>query len=547
MNHCEYILLPILTVKNGVLTGCNTIFSELFGYEPHKLNQYRLSDILTINDTDPSRHFDVQQLFIKAQQHNGFTINGLLKNQHHYSLPIELFCRPVAHHTNESYELFFRIIEDKSQDSVTGLPNGWAISSRVNHFLTLPQEQAPRLAVIIFRVDNFSTLNFRQSYSAGDEYLEVLGNKLIALMGDNALVVRFSNAKFGILIEDYQHLDDKAFETLIVTRCQSICDISNSPIELSGDVKVNKNFSIGVSELNTKYTSYFAMEIATETAMHQAAKYSNSKYIFATTAITDKLLTRKLIIDEFPQAIAKQKIVLHYQPQFCLAKNTLMGVEALSRWHHPELGQISPALFVSIAEDVGLQFEFDLSVFKQTCQQINTWLAQDLNVPRVSINISFKTLEMSAFVERITDIIDNTKCPTQLIEIEVTETTSINNLDSLIETIGKVKMLGIHIAIDDFGAGYSSLSLIRTLHQSIDKLKLDKSLIENLCHTTIDQEFVKQIIELGNVLGLDVLAEGIEQKEQQLLLQKLGCKYGQGYFFAKPLPPQKVAQLFSTQ
>jgi len=161
-------------------------------------------------------------------------------------------------------------------------------------------------------------------------------------------------------------------------------------------------------------------------------------------------------------------------------------------------------------------------------------------VPRVSVNVSFKSLEMPEFVQRVTQIIETSACPANLIEIEVTETTSINNINNLINHVRQVKALGIHIAIDDFGVGYSSLSLIRRLHNVIDKLKLDKSLIDNLCHAQIDQEFIRHIIELGNVLGLDVLAEGIEHHDQQSLLQQLGCKFGQGYFFEKPLPPAQI-------
>lgn len=539
MNHVEQILLPILTVKNGVLTGCNTIFSELFGYQTKEICEHRLQDILTLEPEHTHRQFDISRLFSSARQSGGVLKNGMLKNQHHYSLPVEVYCQAKSNE-NGVFEFFFRIIEDKSIDAVTGLSNGWAISSRANYLLNLPKLSAPKLAVIIFKVDNFSTLNFRQGYSVGDEYLSVLGQKLMQLVGKDSLVVRFSNAKFGILIEDYNGLCPAKFELKISTICQSICDISSSPIALCDNIFVQKNVSIGVSELNASYKSYFAMEIATETAMHQAAKYSTSKYIFTTPQITGKLLTRKLIIDDFPQAINEQHINIHYQPQYCLTSKELMGLEALSRWQHPELGYISPALFVGIAEDIGLHFEFDLSVFKQVCEQVTKWVSADFSIPRVSINISFKTLEMNAFIKRITQIIEQTQCPTALIEIEVTETTSINNLDNLIANINEVKALGIHIAIDDFGAGYSSLSLIRTLHQSLDKLKLDKSLIDNICNTALDQEFVKQIIQMGHVLKLDVLAEGIEHGEQQALLQSLGCKFGQGYFFERPQPPEQI-------
>jgi len=543
MTHVEQILLPFFTVRNGLLIGCNNIFTDLFGYDDKSLIQHRLQDILTIESDDPHCQFDINQLFSGARQSGGVKAQGMLKNQHHYSLHVEVFCQSDLN-AKGTFNFFFRILEDKSQDLVTGLPNGWAISSRANHLLNLPAHSLPQLAVIIFKVDNFSTLNFRRGYNVGDEYLTVLGRKLTQLMGKENLVVRFSNAKYGILVEDYNDLRPEQFKEYVTSICQALCDISSSPIELENDVFVHKNFSIGVSEINACYKSYFAMEIATETAMHQAAKFSTSKFIFATSKVTGRLLTKKLIIDDLPQAIAQQHITMHYQPQYCLVSKKVMGLEALSRWDHEYLDYISPAFFVGIAEEIGLHFEFDLFVFKQVCNQIQAWKKLGYDIPRVSINISFKTLEMGSFVSRIEQIINETKCPTDCVEIEVTETTSIKNIDSLFENINQVQQLGIHIAIDDFGSGYSSLSLIRTLHQSLDKLKLDKSLIDNICNTTIDRDVVKQIIELGGVLGLDVLAEGIEHPEQQALLSSLGCKFGQGYLFEKPLPAQDIVKYF---
>jgi len=544
MMHVEQILLPFFTVKNGLLIGCNNIFSDVFGYDNETLKQHRLQDILTIESDNPQSQFDINQLFSRVRQSDGVKTQGMIKNQHHYSLHVEIFCQSDSN-AKGTFNFFFRVLEDKSQDLVTGLPNGWAISSRANHLLNLPEQMLPQLAVIIFKVDNFSTLNFRQGYHVGDEYLTLLGLKVQQLMGKENLVVRFSNAKYGILVEDYNQLTPEQFKDYVTSICQALCDISSSPIELDNDVLVHKNFSIGVSEVNAFYKSYFAMEIATETAMHQASKFSTSKFIFATSKITDRLLTKKLIIDDLPQAIAQQHIVMHYQPQYCLVSKKIMGLEALSRWQHEYLGYISPAFFVGIAEEIGLHFEFDLFVFKQVCHQIQSWKQLGYAIPRVSINISFKTLERDAFVTRIEHIINETKCPTDCIEIEVTETTSIKNIDGLFENMNQVQQLGIHIAIDDFGSGYSSLSLIRTLHQSLDKLKLDKSLIDNICYTTIDRDVVKQIIELGGVLGLDVLAEGIEHPEQQALLSTLGCKFGQGYLFEKPLPPEDIVEYFT--
>ena len=285
------------------------------------------------------------------------------------------------------------------------------------------------------------------------------------------------------------------------------------------------------------------MEIAAETAMCQAKKHSVSKYCFSTTLITDDLLSKKLIIDELPHAIEQNKINIHYQPQYDLSNGELIGFEALSRWHHEILGNIAPDIFVSIAEEIGLHFEFDLWVFTQVCSQIVKWQEQGLDTPRIAINISFKTLEMTTFISRLVNIIDRTKCPTALIELEITETTSAKNIKTLNDNILQVKRLGISIAVDDFGSGYSSLSLIRTFHLSLNKLKLDRTLIENICNTALDREFTKQIIILSKVLKVKILAEGVENREQYDLLKLLGCDYAQGYYFDKALSKQEAELL----
>ena len=546
MNNAENVLLPVITVENDLIKTCNELFLEQFGYTELELIGSRLQDILSIEDQVFETKSSLESLYIDASlNESGVYSAGKLKNKHHYVLLVKVYCQcdvgTVG--TVGTFRLCFRVLTNKSIDPITNLPNGWAISSKCNYLLSQPEVTTFDLVLIIFLVDNFSTINFRHSYQIGDDYLVVLGKKLLQVVQEHGLVVRYSNAKFGILLENHQKLSSTAFRQYITQLCQTLCDLSAQPIELSNNIEVNKSFSIGVSELGGEYKSYFAMEVATETAMQRAEKYSTSKYFYATTQATDSLLFNNIVIDELPAAIEKHQIDINYQPQYDLNSGKLVALEALSRWHHQELGSISPDIFVGIAEDIGLHFEFDLSVFTRVCSQIVAWTQQGLNPPKMSINISFKTLEMTNFISRIEQIIAQTNCPTALIEIEITETTSVTNINVLIENIVKVKQLGIAIAVDDFGSGYSSLSLIRSLHLSLDKLKLDRSLIENMCNTTVDREFVRQIISLGDVLNVQVLAEGIEDARQYQLLQQLGCDFGQGYYFEQALSKHQTEQL----
>jgi EAL domain-containing protein (putative c-di-GMP-specific phosphodiesterase class I) len=211
------------------------------------------------------------------------------------------------------------------------------------------------------------------------------------------------------------------------------------------------------------------------------------------------------------------------------------------------LGNIPPDLFVPITEEIGLHFEFDLWVFEKVCVQIVEWQKQNIPVPRIAVNISFKTMEMSTLIERLKNILIKTDCSTDFLELEITETSSVNNAKILADNMLAAKSLGMHIAIDDFGTGYSSLSLIRTFHQSLDKLKLDRSLIEQVCNTKLDKDFTKHIIELGKILAVKVLAEGVETQQQLDLLIDIGCDYAQGYYFAKALSKEDILSLMQAK
>lgn len=543
MSDVAYMLLPTVTVSNGTITACNEVFTDVIGFTQHEIVGMELQDILSIVDDNKHSRLSAEQLFSYcSESKQGTLVSATITDKHYYKLPVKVYCQ-CCEGAKDTYTLSFRVLENKSIDPITGLPNGWAIRSKGDYLLSLPDIDKNNMALIILSVDNFSTMNFRYGFDVGDNFLLVLGKKLQQTVKKDGLVVRYSNAKFGVLVEDGNELSTEAFHANVARLCQRLCQIAAKPLELDQGLRVGKSFSIGASSESAAYESYHAMEVAAETAMREAKKYSVSKYCFATEETTGDLIHNKLIIDEFPHAIEQSQIKIHYQPQYELSSGKLIGFEALSRWTHKELGNIAPDVFVGIAEEIGLHFEFDLWVFNQVCSQLVDWQQQGLNIPRIAINISFKTLEMTTFISRITDIIASTMCPTALIEIEITETANAKNIKILSDNIAQTKKLGIHIAVDDFGTGYSSLNLIRTYRHSLDKLKLDRTLIENICNTTLDREFTRQIIDLSTVLDVKVLAEGVETLEQRDLLTQLGCDYAQGYYFNRPLTKQDTEQL----
>ncbi len=542
----EDLFLPVLIVSNGTINACNGIFSTLVGIRADKLINRPLHEYLHLDSEVESVATNVTLLLKAASaSETGYFAKGMLMDVNFHHCKVELHCQQYRDDQfNNTFKLCFNVIENKSIDSITGLPNGWAMSARASHLFKVPNTQ---MRLMMLSVDNFSTINFRYGFDVGDNYLSILGKKLQTTVNDDGLVVRLANARYGILIENKHHLSSADFNAYIAMFCQYLCDLALGSLVLNNGITIKKSFSIGISSEHTKYESYFAMENATETAMRESRRHSQSYYCFAKPEIKPELMANKLIIDELPSAIEKSRIKIHYQPQYDLVTKQLVGFEALSRWNHKDLGYISPDVFIRIAEDIGLHFEFDLWVVTQVCNQVVEWQKTGVYTPKIAINISFKTLEMIDFVHRLESIIALTGCPKNLLEIEVTETASISNMETLINNIRAVRSLGIFVAVDDFGTGYSSLSLVRTLRKSLNTLKMDRSLVTDICSSTLDKEFARKIIELGKVLGVKVLAEGVETLAQRDLLQTLGCDYAQGYYFDKALSLQDAEILIINQ
>jgi diguanylate cyclase (GGDEF)-like protein len=542
-------LLPSLTLDSGLVITCNDAFTKLLGFSESEIKNTLLEDKLIWFENTPFIDLKGLQADSIINEEGSFSLAKIFNNLH-YAVSVKLHC--VSERDN-IFKLYFCIIENKSVDPIAELPNGWGLTSRINYLIDYQDLSLKNMALIILDVDNFSTVNYRYNYFVGDQYLVALGKILQEATKNIGFVVRYTNAKFGILIEENLLIEDNLnilpvnFTKQLEKICFNLCIELTKPIKIDSTIEIIKSFSIGVSSPGFDYGNYQSMQIAAETELQKSKKFSTNKFFIASPEFKDELRTRKFIIDLLPQAIAEDKIQIYYQPQYDIQNNQLIGLEALSRWNDEVLGNIPPDLFVPITEEIGLHFEFDLWVFEKVCVQIVEWQKQNIPVPRIAVNISFKTMEMSTLIERLKNILIKTDCSTDFLELEITETSSVNNAKILADNMLAAKSLGMHIAIDDFGTGYSSLSLIRTFHQSLDKLKLDRSLIEQVCNTKLDKDFTKHIIELGKILAVKVLAEGVETQQQLDLLIDIGCDYAQGYYFAKALSKEDILSLMQAK
>lgn len=272
--------------------------------------------------------------------------------------------------------------------------------------------------------------------------------------------------------------------------------------------------------------------------MYRAKALGRGGFQFYSPEMSARANERVIIEGELRRALRRDQFELHFQPQVATGTGDLVGVEALVRWKHPELGWLQPVRFIPIAEETGLIGPLGRYVLREACLQSRAW--QDQGVPEVpvAVNIAAAQLRHADFVLMVRQIIEETGIDPQSLELEITEGTMMEVTEPLLARIDSLKQLGVRLSIDDFGTGYSNLAYLRTF--PLDRLKIDQSFIASLTQDEGSQSIVRAILGLGESLGLDVVAEGVETAEQAALLEKLGCRHAQGYLYGRPMPGDEL-------
>jgi EAL domain-containing protein (putative c-di-GMP-specific phosphodiesterase class I) len=273
-------------------------------------------------------------------------------------------------------------------------------------------------------------------------------------------------------------------------------------------------------------------------AMYQAKAKGKARYEFFDSAMHESVVQRLQMEADLRLAVEHgEQLVLHYQPIVDLKTHSLVGFEALARWIHPKHGMLPPGEFIPLAEETGIIHHLGDCILRRACRQLRQW-RKEFDLPphfRISINLSSKSFLQQNFIERLTNIFEETGVTSDGIAIEITESMIMENIDIALVTMQKLKEMGIHIHIDDFGTGYSSLSYLH--HFPVNALKIDRSFIRKMSHSNDDREIVKTIISLAQNLSLDVIAEGIEDTHELLAIKNMQCQYAQGYLFSEPMTP----------
>ncbi len=383
---------------------------------------------------------------------------------------------------------------------------------------------------------NFDRIDYFYSHDVGDRILRHFAQDLQSFKAGNKV---FRTSGHGLLL--FYKFEEDAFD--IDAYVQQVVTIFNKPIQIDEENAIQVLTSIGVVVLPKDAKSTAEALINVNLTNDQSKKlYEKVAVQFYQESFSNKNLTNLTIERRLEDAINNNHLELFYQPKINLAKKQIDGFEALLRWHDPDLGWISPDDFISIAEDTGQIVQIGLWVLKQVCLQSNKWQSQGFNF-KLSLNVSIRQLQDPNFFRLFTNIVEETGVDTSLIELEVTESILSESLEEITELFTQIKRLGFSISLDDFGTSYSSLSYLRDL--PIDILKIDKSFIKHTCDNAKDMAITKTIVTLSKDLQLQVVAEGVETKEQVSLLESLSCDFIQGFYYYKPLDAKKLESLLT--
>ena len=429
-----------------------------------------------------------------------------------------------------------KLFRQANFDSLTGLPNRPAFRSFLQQALARAERNKEFVGLLFIDLDRFKLINDTLGHAAGDEYLNYIANRLSGCIRSSDLLARLGGDEFTIVIAEspsYEHIKKS-----ITAVAEKLLSVIKKPISINGQ-DLRTNASIGVSIYPLDGENIEDLMKHADSAMYQAKAAGGGEYHFFSKEL-NKIVSEQLRIEsEIRQAVKRDEFELFYQPQIDALTGTVLGAEALLRWNHPRGEFISPGVFIPLAEESQLIVEIDKWVLNAACAQIRAW--EDAGRPsiRISVNLSARFFRQPGVIGILRSLVAQYEIEARFLELEITEGTLIEDIESAIEVLRELTELGFQLTIDDFGTGYSSLTYLKRL--PIHKLKIDKSFVDYCNADHVDGALVRTIINVAKSLDLDCIAEGVEDKEQLEFLQKNGCTEIQGYYFSKPKPAREFA------
>ena len=419
-------------------------------------------------------------------------------------------------------------------DNLTGLPNLDLLRDRTSKALSTLSRDAQQVALLYMDIDGFKDVNDSLGHACGDTLIRELGSRLQGLLRSSDTLCRATGDEFVILMPDVENAES------VGLLAERILHGLQRPFLLHGHPQTI-SLSLGAAVAPHDGQDCETLLRNAETAMYQAKQDGRQTWRFFDSTMNQQALARLQLLNDLRQAIAQHQLQLYYQPQIDLASGRLSGVEALVRWQHPVRGMISPAEFIPAAEESRLIIPLGEWVMRQACAQAASWQRQGLALPQVAVNISAIQLQHGHLEESVLQALADSHLPASLLELEITESSLVDKTEQVIDSLKRLKAMGVNLSIDDFGTGYSSLAYLQTL--AVDKLKIDQSFVRDLTLNQDNRAIVSAIVQMAHTLGLACIAEGVESQDIAAALHRLGCQQAQGYLYARPLPADELQTL----
>ena len=412
------------------------------------------------------------------------------------------------------------------RDALTGLPNRTLLRARLEQSLSRASRDGAMLALLFLDLDLFKNVNDTLGHPVGDALLQSVAAAMATKIRAADSIARLGGDEFVVLMED---IDEPNMAAQLARR---LLEVFAEPFDAGGR-ELYITASIGISIFPMDGEDMDALLSNADVAMYQAKEHGRNTYRFFEPSMTEGAIERLRLENALRGALARDELTLVFQPQVKLANGCMYGAEVLLRWHHEELGEVSPARFIPVAEELGLIAQLGAWVLEQSCAQLAAWDQQGFLMPRLAVNLSVQQLERADLLDSIESVLARTGIEGDRLELEVTESMLMRHAEQVISNLRALRELGITIAVDDFGSGFSSLGYLKTL--PINRLKIDKSFVSHLTQDPNDDAIARAVIALGHGLGLDVLAEGVETEAQAAFLRHEHCSEAQGFLFGRPM------------
>ena len=536
----------MVTDINRNIIDVNPAFEEITGYTRNDIIG-KTPSVLSSGVHSPDFYRSMNQ----ALERKGYWCGDIWNRKKDGSIYLEnLSITAIAHNDQRPsfYLAFLRDIteqrlykeklrEESLYDPLTKLPNRKLLAEKLESAMNHATKNNKKIAVYFLDLDAFKSINDTLGHNIGDRVLIEISRNLKSCLRDEDLIVRLGGDEFAGVISNLEQNTD-CFPII-----HRVLRAAAKPVKIKdNDIALSASIGVTFYPQSTPLDGEQLLRQA-DVAMYQAKQLGKNKVQFFDEESAIKQRNDNSTFEDIARAIRQDEFTLYYQPKLNMATGEFKGVEALVRWQHPTKGLLSPNEFLPLIEDHALSIELGYWVIEKALQQITTWQQSGMSIP-ISVNITSKHIHQDDFLANFKQLLSvYQNVDTRLIELEIVESTVLYDIDKVADVIQKCNELGVEVSLDDFGSGYSSLPYLRKL--PVKKLKIDRSFTSNILSSTADLSIIEAVMALANAFNCDVIAEGVENEEQGLLLLKLGCTMAQGYFIAKPMSSERVIGWFN--